>query len=575
MAGAVVAVGCLALGATADTAAAQRLTATVDRTSATVETPLRLTLTVIGSQQAEPQLPELPDFDVTFAGQTTQLQVVNGRATSSVQHDYLLAPKSTGTFTIPPATVEIDGRRFESQPITVKIVDAESTPRSSRSVFVSASVSTREPYVGQQVVYTWRLYTHVRIGDPRLDLPDFEGFLREDLGDVREYEATLNGQGYRVSEFHKALFPQEAGTLTIPATTLKLQVEVADLRRRRRPLESFFGRAVTEPRVLRTEPIELNVRPLPAAPADFSGLVGDFRLEAKISKRELKVGESATLTYTISGTGNAQMISEPELPDLAPFKIYDDKPSARINRSDSGISGSKSYSKALVPLVPGELTLPPVSLSYFDVEAGSYRVARAPELRLQVLPAESDEELRLTESLAPTTGKVAVRILADDILPLHRDLDAVEPRLAGTGGRFAFLAGLLAPGFLFVGLVLLQRRRERFGADWRRRRDALRNARESLAELARLPDSRSVAHTASAIVRGYIGDRLGLEGRALTPVEAAQHLQRAGADPSLAMETEEVLERLEVIQYGAVGSTAGDLRREIEDLLQRLEAALA
>lgn len=554
----------------------QVLTATVDRTETTLDSPLRLTLTVSGDQQAEPRMAEMSGFDVSFAGQMSRIHMINGRTSASVQYEYLLAPRATGTFTIPPATVDVDGKTHQSQPIQVRVVEASRAPEDSRDVFVSASVSTRDPYLGQQVLYTWRLYTRTRIGDPRLDLPDFEGFLREDLGDVREYQATLDGQRYRVSEFHKALFPQEQGTLVIPATTLRLQVAVASSRQRRRsPLDSFFGRTVTEPRVLRTQPIELTVRPLPAPPPDFSGLVGDFRLQARISQQELQVGESATLTFTVSGTGNAQMISEPAIPELSSFKIYNDQPSTKINRSDSGISGTKSYSKALVPLVPGELTVPPVSLRYFDVETGSYRLAQTPELTLQVRPAEGEEELRLTESMAPTTGKVAVRILADDILPLHRGLDAVESTWLDAAGRLAFLLGLLAPGLLFVGLVVLQRRQERFGSGWRRRREALRRARESLAELTERDHPQAVAKSASAMLRSYIGDKLDLEGRALTPVEAAEHLLQAGAGEGLAVETEEILARLEAIQFGALGGSAGDLQREIEEHLQRLEEALS
>lgn len=564
---------------------AQQITATVDRNEAPVDSPIRLTVTVTGAQGARPQLPELPDFEVTSAGEVNQFSMVNGRTTTSVRFNYLLAPRRTGTFTIPPVTVEVDGRLLRSRPLTVRIVEATEQPSEGRDVFVSATVSTTEPYVGQQVIYTWRFFTRSRITEPRLNLPSFEGFVMEDLGDVREYEAIVQGQGYRVSEFRKALFPQEEGSLTVPATTLRVQVAVANRDARRRGIfDNFFGRTVTEPRVLRTRPIEMNVRPLPAAPPGFSGLVGDFRLDARLSKQELQVGETATLTYTISGTGNAQMISEPKLPQPPQLKIYHDKPTSDLNRLDSGLSGSKSYSKALVPLVPGEITLPPVSLSYFDVESGSYRTTRAPELSLRVLPAKGgEEELRLTESMAPNAGKVAVRILADDILPVHRGLDAVDPGFPGTlgGGRAVFFSALVAPPLLFLGLMVARRRRERYAADvgWRRRRGALDRARRVLSELEgapghAAPDARSAAHLASRALRGYIGDRLNLEGRALTPAEAAQHLRARGAEAETADRVETVLARLEAVQYGAAAGSAGDLRHEMDELLTTLEERL-
>ena len=564
------------LGASALPLHGQQITATVDPAQAPMDAQLRLTVTVTGAQGARPRLPELPDFDVTSAGRLNQIQMINGRTTASVQFKYLLTPRRTGTFTIPPVTVEVDGRTLQSQPLTVRIVEAPARPSEDREIFVDASVSTTEPYVGQQVIYTWRFFTRSRIREPRLNLPSFEGFVMEDLGDVREYEAVIEGRGYRVSEFRKALFPQEEGTLTVPATTLQVQVAVAREDPRRRGLfGDFFGRTVSEPRVLRTRPIELDVRPLPAPPPGFSGLVGDFRLEGRLSKRELQVGETATLTYTISGTGNAQMISEPELPNIPQLKIYHEKPTSDLNRLDSGLSGSKSYSKAVVPLVPGEIELPPVSLTWFEVESGSYRTTRAPELTLQVVPAEGKEELRLTESMTPHAGKVAVRILADDILPVHRGLDAVDPGFPGGTGsaRVAFFSALAAPPLLCLGLVVARRRRERYDTDvaWRRRRGALDRARRLLSELAEAPDPRSAAHLASRVLRGYIGDRLNLEGGALTPAEAAQHLRDRGAEPELAARVETLLARLEAVQYGAAGGATGDLRQEIDELLTTLE----
>jgi hypothetical protein len=554
------------------------LQAHVDRNELTVEESLRLALTVTGSQGARPRLPELPDFDIASAGQSSQIRIVNGRTTASIRYDYLLTPKHAGTFTIPPATVEIDGRSHTSQPITVQVLPASAAPRESKDVFLTAAVSTTEPWVGQQVIYTWRFYYRTQVGNARLEPFEFDGFVAEDLGEVQEYETTVNGQGYRVSELKKALFPQEAGKLTIPASVLHCQVVKRERGRGRgRSLfDDVFGRTTAEPRVLRTQPIELTVRPLPPAPAGFSGLVGEFELTADLSKRELAVGESATLNLTVSGTGNAQMIPEPRMPDLPAFKVYDEKPTGVLNRSGGVLAGRKSFSKALVPLQPGELTLPPVTLTWFDAEAGSYRTSRTPEIPLTVTPGEGKEDLRLTESLAPTTGKVAVRILADDILPLYKDLDAVTFASAGAVPAPVLAGGLAVPPLLFLGLWLLRRRQEQYAADsgLRRRRTALSRARKGLEELSAAAGAAAAAEAASRLLRRYVGDKLGCEGTALTPVEAGERLQEAGVDGETAARVRRLLERLEAAQYGAGGVEAGAIRGELEPLLGELEGRL-
>ncbi len=551
-------------------AAAQSIRATVDRNQATLDDQIVLTLTLEGVANAEPRLPDLPDFDVLFRGRAESFRIADGRASSSTTYTYLLIPRRTGRLPIGAATVEVEGRVLGSRPFEVEVTESSEELSPGRDLFTTATVSTTEPFLGEQVVYTWRFFRRVRVGDPRLSTQAFDGFLVEDLGEVREYQAAVQGQQYLVSEIRKALFPQESGRLVIPASKLTCEIVRAG-RHGRGIFDEFFSSASTTTKVLRTRPIELDVRPLPPAPPGFGGLIGEFRLEAALSKGELKVGESATLDLRISGAGNPQLISEPRLPDLPRFKIYDDKPGASLERGGELLRGSKTYRKALVPLEPGELRVPPLEIVYFDPEAEDYRTSRSAALSMRVAPAEGMEELRLTESIAPTTGKVAVRILADDILPIRKELDAVARRSALA--RTALAGGLVGPPMVFAGLLALQRRRRRFELDagLRRRRVALRSARRRLRGLEREADPRRAAELGSRCLREYVGDKLGLEGCALTPAECEEHLRAHAVDEELAGETRALLESLEAAQYGVAAGGGAAPAARLEPLLRRLE----
>jgi hypothetical protein len=462
--------------------------------------------------------------------------------------------------------------------VTVRILEASSKPQDRRELFIATTVSNRQPYVGEQVIYTWRFYRRVRIGGANLTPLEFEGLLVEDLGDVREYKTTLNGIDYVVNEIRKALFPSEEGTVTIPGSELTCEVLVQTRRRSRSLFDDFFGRTQTQTKMLRSAPIELDVRPLPSPPAGFSGLVGDFDITSRISKRQLQVGESATLELTISGSGNVASIGEPPMPDLSAFKIYDDKPTTSVDRSSSGLAGRKSFNKALVPMEPGELVVPPFRLVYFDPREGSYRTESTPALSLDVAPADGKEELRLTEFVAPTTGKVAVRILADDILPIDKGLDAISSRRPGRTAGALWLGSLLAPPLAFVGVFALRRRQARMEKDagLRRRRRALSRALSSLRGMesnARGGDAGESIRLASRCVREYVGDTLGLEGAALTAAETDAHLRARGVDEKLVRETHELLDQLEAAQYGSAQASAAleRLTPSIRALLKRLE----
>jgi hypothetical protein len=388
---------------------------------------------------------------------------------------------------------------------------------------------------------------------------------------------------YVVSEIRRALFASRPGKVEIPPSELQLQVAMESARRR----SIFdFGRITMEPRVLRTRPITLDVKPLPPAPAGYSGLVGDFRISSEIGKRSLGVGESSTLSVTIAGEGNVHLTAPPTLPDLPAFKTYQDRPSSTVDRSGDRLRGRSVYRTALVPLQAGRLSIPELRLVTFDPQTDAYRTSTTPAIELDVTPGEGDEELMLTESVAPTTGKVAVRILADDILPIRRDLASVRPpALAGWRGPIWFALGIVPP-LLFAGLVGFGRWQGARADDSpaRRRVTAKRRATAALHRVEGLPagtDAKTLARELSLCLRGFVADKLGGAGGAgtMTPLEVEELLARHGGGDASSRRARELLERLEAVQYAGVGSAQSrldraSLCRSLASLLEDLERQL-
>jgi hypothetical protein len=560
-----------AIAVSAAPALAIEVRATADRTEVTSEEQIILTVTIEGSMSASPELPPLPDFTVFRGRQGTEMSFVNGRRRVAISYGYYLRPLRAGTFTIGPVSAVIDGERYQSEPFEVRVLAASDAPREERDIYITVTVSTTTPYVGQQVLYVWRLYRRIRIGEARLDPVEFPGFLVEDLGqEPRDYETVVGGQAYLVSELRKALFPQEVGRLTVPGSRLSYRVAMRERSDGRSLFDEVFGTTRTEGRVLHTQPIELDVRSPPPAPPGFSGLVGDFSVDAKVSRRELKVGESTTLDITVGGTGNVQLIAEPRVEPLAAFKVYDDQPTSKVSRDGHLLSGSRSFHKALVPMQSGELTLPAAELTFFDPEEEAYRVARSEPITLSVFPSDSPEDLRLTESLAPTTGKVSVRILADDILPLHKGAEVLSGSRFSPVSRPWLLALWLAlPPLGFAAHWALDRRRRHYleNSHLRRRREALRRARRALR------GARSEGE-ASRCLRGYIGDKLGVEGSALTPAEVRAYLSERRVSAPLLERACSLLERLEAAEYGRSQQGAAGSVDDVSPLLADLEREL-
>ena len=85
------------------------LHARLDRSEASLQDPITLTVTVEGSARATPTLPDLSAFEVHPSGRATKMQVVNGHMSSSVVYSYTLVARRPGHHRLGPVSVEVEG----------------------------------------------------------------------------------------------------------------------------------------------------------------------------------------------------------------------------------------------------------------------------------------------------------------------------------------------------------------------------------------------------------------------------------------------------------------------------------
>src|ERR1041385_3172076 len=105
------------------TLAAPSLTSRLDREVVPVGESVTLTLTFEeANPRAAPNLPGLPNLNVTSVGQSSEFTIVNGQSASRISFNYTLVPTKPGEVTIPAMQVQIDGRVLTSQPLKLKVV---------------------------------------------------------------------------------------------------------------------------------------------------------------------------------------------------------------------------------------------------------------------------------------------------------------------------------------------------------------------------------------------------------------------------------------------------------------------
>ncbi len=566
------------------------VTATVNKNRLTLEDILQLSIIIQGTQNTPPpELPSLSDFKVVSAGTSSSTQYINTQRSVSITHNYRLTPMNTGTFVIGPARVRANGKTYSTQPITIEVQKPSNRETAgNKTAFVVTTLSSKRAYIGEQLVYTFRLFHRVDAKNLNLSLPfDKTRFHKEELEETKSYIKVINGLQYHVQELSFALFPLKKGRYEIPSSMIELDlIHSTQNRSRRDPFSQFFNdpffgrRTQAEHKVLRSQPLSIEVLPLPdGAPEGFENIIGQFNISAELGKNDLEVGDTTTLTVTVSGKGNVQDITFDE-PDLKGyFKIYPDKPEFHQTVHNNQIMGEKVFKFALVPLEAGSRTLPKFLLPFFDPGKAQYRVAQTQPISLNIKPSTTKEELNLVQSRQQNAQapKPEIEILGRDILPIYTELDKFQND--GTHSHSsAFLGiGLGSPVILFILSVFIIKRQKRMKYDvaFYRRQNAYKNATQRLKKMSALEHSnlsapKEFGRKLSEILREYIGNKLNLQGKAITAEEVEIRLKESGYES--AEVTRKLLERCETLQFAPTtrGSTK-ELLGESENLIKLLE----
>ena len=562
---------------TATAGAEITVSAFVNRTTVSVDQPVTLTIEVEGTMRSvpEPVLPPLDnDWSVRSSGTSSNMSWVNGQVSVSKSWNYTLLPRRIGTLRIGAAEVEFGDSIYRTDPIDVEVVQGTSRPGSveerpssgvdagGRDVFIVTSVDKERAYQGEQITLSFKFYRRISLWDqPQYGAPELPGFWVQELDDTAEYYENVGGIRYRVVEIKTALFGTTPGTKTIGQATLTY--------RRERPGFTFFSTG-SQPVTLRTEPIDVEILPLPSdgRPGDFGGAVGRYSVSASVDPRTAPELEPVTLTVTISGTGNVRTVPEPQLPELQDFKVYESGTSTDTSAKSGLVSGVKRYEYVLVPQSSGTKTIPGAALSYFDPGEGAYRSSETSDITLEVTAATVDA------AKVDLPVRAAISRLGRDIRYIREPSTALRPAPVPVHRRASFLLLQLLPPCVLAAVVVAKRKKDRLATDAgfarhvrapAEAKKALRAARDGLGQ-------GSAADACSAIAKAltdFIGNRWNVQAGGMTLAEIAATLERAGAEPGL---VERVRDVLSVCDLGRFAAGAGGV--EVERLLREAEVCI-
>jgi len=549
----------------------------VDRSSVTQNDSIKMTIKISGTQSAiTPRVAGLQNFRVESGGTSSNISVVNGQMSSSIDQVYYLYPKRVGKFTIGPAIVNINGKKSRSNAVTVTVSkqSSDSSQQSSNPVFVTVSVSDTKAYVGQTIFYTVKFYYSVAVRNLGIVLPEGQGFLLKQVGKPSEYNTNVKGKQYKVIEIRHALTTEKTGQFNIPPTVMQMNVLQ---RQRSRHSFSVFDDFFTSsrPHSVQSKSVKLTVSPLPQAnqPPSFTGLVGDFSIQASLNPKKIQSGESTTLSVKISGTGNVQLMPDISMPEIKNIKVYSDKPEITINETSAGFTGQKNMKWALVPQKEGQYSIGPFTLSYFSTKEDQYKTVSTKKIDIMVTPGKQrqmqTQSAPLNQNLPPI--KKEVKFFQRDILPVHDHANALQTNSYDRLSQWQRWVMFVFPPFVYLLVVVFFFRKTRVKIEKLTAKKALVLFNK---KLNKLQAPKEVSEMLKLFYQ-FLSQRLQRSGGTLTPDEVHKILTNAGILPDIANDARSTLNLLEASVYtGQSNQDIDSLEETIRELAKKLDKGI-
>ena len=469
---------------------AQELTTTVSKNPVAVGEQFQISFSANGSieQFRAPSFNGLRILSGPNKSSSSSYQIINGQISQSqtVSFNYYATALNEGSLEIGSASAKVDGRDVKSNPIKLNV--GKANPKSdnnvldlSDKVYIKAHINKTKLFQGEQLVVSYKLYSKIILENIDITtLPELNGFWKEEVEtSSRPTVKTIDGVNHNVWEISRIIVtPQRSGILEIDPMQATITVQVKNNRKRNDPFLDpfgFFDSYQNIDKQLQSANRKIEVLPLPNPPANFSGAVGKFKLDASVDKEEGKTNEAISYKLTLSGSGNLHLIDEIPIEFPNDFEAYDPQLTDKSFNSKNGVSGKRIFEHLLIPRYQGTYTIPSVDFVYFNTKNKKYETLQTKSFVIKVSKGKGDEgSYRPAEELQESTNNSLHGIKKSVSWQKKNSFDLLS--------YWWFWVLLLIPILVLIGFIINQKLEEKSNADPvnRKFRKSLKKAQKRL-----------------------------------------------------------------------------------------------
>ncbi len=539
------------------------------------------------------EAPNFVNFEIIGGpnySKSSSIQTINGSVTRTrvMTCSYYLRALKEGEFTIPAATITVNKKKIKSTTTTIKVVKSSDNGNgntgtvdkgSENNVFLEATPNKRTAYLGEQITLTYKLYYNVPISNLSISkAPSYSGFWTKDVTDnngvLQQSSIIKNGQEYHVATIQEiVLIPQKAGTLTIDPLDITCVAQIRQNRKQQSydPFENFFGDIMGSSytnikKDLKSQPIDIEVKAMPMKdkPNSFKGAVGQFTFTSKIDKTSMKSNDAFTITYTVSGKGNIELLDIPRPVFPPDFEVYDPKITTNTKNNTYGISGTKTAEYVVIPRVSGDFTLEPMEFSYFDPAKGRYVSLLSDQYELKVERSANEGNTGIIYA----GGQEVIKVVGSDILHIMTNgkLHTNSTLLFASPLYFIII---LVMAVVFAAALILNRRINKFNQNQVlvRNKKATKIAQKRLKDAfnyLKIKDQNHFYEELSQALWGYISDKLNILRSQLSMDTVRETMNGKNVPEDIVNQFIDLLNNCEYARFAP-----GDPGKKMDDLYQK------
>ena len=567
---------------------------------------------VVGNMTEEVnfEAPAFRQFQVVqgpMMGQSSNISITNGKrtVTHSITYTYVLKPKSTGTLTVEPASITVNGRKVATGPIRVEVLKdnpnanaqrgrpayedpfdemdrmmeemmrrqqqamqrmmqqmedpqprtAQGNPEEfqekdlAKNLFIKAEVDNTNPYIGQQVNVTYKLYTRLQMSMQMTAMPSLKNFWSKEIPlppDQQPTRETIDGRQYEVFTLKKtALFPNASGNLVLDPAKAQGKVVVAE-KVGDTPYGTQWGGKELD-LTISSKPVNINVKPLPETnrPEIFTGGVGNLSIQSKIDTGKFSTDDVIRLYVRVNGTGNINLIGAPILNLPNGLSTFEPEVMDSVTQTMPKILGYKTFTYTITPDRAGKYTIPAIEFSYFDIDKKQYVTLKTEDYQLDIAQGTK-------QTIATSNQDKEIHQLN----PLMKDLGTGDYKVGFVehwSYKFLLILTALATG-LGVGILARNKSIQANLTDYKTRKaNKVAWKRLSIARKAMKKNNPAVFYEEiSKAIWLYLSDKLAIPLSELSKETVADKLSLKGVDQDYINRTHQLITQTEMALYSGI-----------------------